>query len=61
MIEMKIISCDLCGMDGKEEVKAIGWYKADDGKIYDVCKKHGKDVKKAGKKLNSYYKPGRKK
>ncbi len=59
MIEMNMITCDLCGMDGQENIEAIGWYKADDGKIYDVCKKHAKDVKNAGKVINKYYKPGR--
>jgi len=58
MIEMHMITCDLCGMDGEEDVDTTGWYEADDGKIYDVCKKHAKDAKKAGRVVHKYYKGG---
>jgi len=51
MGEMKI--CDLCKQDG-EEVKSVGWYTANDGEDYDVCKKHAKDVKDAGFDLELY-------
>jgi len=40
-------------MDG-EEVKAIGWYTADDGEDYDVCKAHAKDAKTAGFEVELY-------
>jgi len=45
--------CDLCKQDG-EFVEAIAWYTADDGKDYDVCKKHAEHVKKAGIELHIY-------
>ena len=51
MGEMK--SCDLRDMEGQEN-KAIGWYIAEDKEEYDVCKKHAKDVKKGGLKLELY-------
>ena len=51
MGEMKI--CDLCQDDG-EEVKAVGWYTANDGVDYDVCKKHAKDAKDAGFEVELY-------
>lgn len=45
MGEMKI--CDLCQQDG-EETKAVGWYTANDGDDYDVCRKHAKAAKGMG-------------
>ena len=53
MSEKIITICDLCEQDG-EETEAIGWYKADDGDSYDVCEKHGKEVKTAGFRLHLY-------
>jgi len=45
--------CDLCEQDG-EETEAVGWYTANDGDDWDVCKKHARDVKEAGFKLNLF-------
>lgn len=53
MSEKIITICDLCKQDG-EETEAIGWYEANDGEVYDVCGKHGKDVKTSGFKLYLY-------
>ena len=38
--------CDICDMDGDEEV-AIGEYTADDKEDYFVCEKHLDEVKEA--------------
>lgn len=51
----KIVKCcDLCEMDGEEEVEAIASYKAGDYKEYQVCKKHLEHVKNAKLKYNLY-------
>ncbi len=50
-MEAKI--CDLCKQDG-EFKEAIGWYEANDGDDYDVCKEHAKNVETMGFKLNLY-------
>jgi len=53
MAEKKIDVCDLCEQDG-EETEAVGWYTANDGDDWDVCKKHAKDVKDAGFELHLF-------
>jgi len=54
MSTKEIHFCDLCALDGEENVRAIGWYIAQDSTDYDVCSKHAKDVKKAGRVLHLY-------
>lgn len=56
---MKIIrTCDICELDGKEGVKAIGYYFGDRPEFYDVCKKHAEGVKKTGKEIHLYWRNG---
>ena len=38
-------TCDICKMDGVENVEAVAKYEAEDNEFYDVCKKHLKFVK----------------
>ena len=50
--------CDACELDGKGEIKAIGYYFAENGEHYDVCKKHAKGVRKEGKEVHLYWRHG---
>ena len=43
-MKKEIEYCDLCDMDGEEEI-AIARYTADDDEEYAVCEKHLKQVK----------------
>jgi CRISPR/Cas system-associated protein Cas10 (large subunit of type III CRISPR-Cas system) len=47
MVGKTIHYCDLCQMDGDENVVAVAKYQAEDNEFYDVCKKHFKLVKQA--------------
>lgn len=46
-------TCDLCKQEGNFE-EAIGWYTANGGDDYDVCKKHAKEVKAYGFELELF-------
>ncbi len=50
---MEVTCCDLCRQK-RELREAIGWYKANDDKKYDVCEEHAKDAKVIGFELILY-------
>lgn len=54
MATIKKHTCDLCDLDGTENIEAVGYYMADDELIYDVCEKHSNDCEKEGYKVTRY-------
>lgn len=46
-----MITCDLCEMDGEEDVKAVAKYTDKHRDEWVICQKHLEDVKKAGLKF----------
>lgn len=53
MSEKTVQMCDICEMDGEEEI-AVGWYFDENNDMWDVCEKHADDVKAAGLTLHLY-------